>query len=435
MKLNTAVRQPRIFTAEGAPARHINAEQALRRSVLSCLLWEDEFYEDGKTIADRIIENAALCKPEVVAALATEARRVHGLRHAPLLLLLDLIRRGGSGVADAIVGTIKRADEMAELVAIYWARNPGKDLSKQMKTGLARAFGRFNEYALAKYDRDGAVRLRDVLFLTHPKPKDEEQAALFKRVADRTLVTPDTWEVEMSAGKDKKETFERLIREGKLGYLALLRNLRNMAAANCDMDLVRDAIIARKGAELVFPFRYTAAARACPQMEPALDQALCESVASGPRLDGKTFVLVDVSGSMDAAMSSKSDLKRIDAAATLASVLNGDLRVFSFSDRLVEVPPRSGMAGVDTIIRSQHHGGTRLGEAVQAVNTMPHDRLIVITDEQSHSPVPDPVAKRAYMINVASNRNGVGYGKWTHIDGFSEAVIRFIMETESVDRR
>ena len=133
---------------------------------------------------------------------------------------------------------------------------------------------------------------------------------------------------------------------------------------------------------------------------------------------------------MDGKMSGKADLTRMDAAATLASVLNGDLRVFTFSNALVEVPPRSGMAGVDTIIRSQQHGGTELGRAIQTINQWPHDRLIVITDEQSHDRVPDPIARKAYMINVASNKNGVGYGRWKHIDGFSEAVIRWIVETE-----
>lgn len=431
MRLNTAIAKPKIFTAEGAPAKHITPEQALRRSVLSCLLWESEFYEDGKSIADRITESAAQCSKETVSALAVEARNVHGLRHAPLLLLLDLIRRGGPGVAEAIEQTIRRADELGELVALYW-RNGKRPLSKQMKVGLAAAFSKFNEYALAKYDRDGPVKLRDVLFLTHVKPKDEEHAALLKRVANRQLAMPDTWEVNLSAGADKKETFERLIREGKLGYLALLRNLRNMVDAGCDLDLVREAIVARKGAELVFPFRYVAAARAAPQLEPWIDQALCEAIASGPRMSGTTAVLVDVSGSMDCPLSRRSDMKRIDAAAALASVINGTVRVFSFSNQVVEVPPRRGMAGVDAVIRSQNHGGTYLGQAVSALNAqVTHDRLIVITDEQSHDRVPDPVAKDAYMINVASNRNGVGYGKWKHIDGFSEAVIRFITEIEN----
>jgi hypothetical protein len=431
MRLNTAAAMPRNYTHEGAPAKHIKAEQQLRRSVMSCLLWESEFYEDGKDIAARITEAAQACSKDFVSALAIEARNVHGLRHAPLLLLTDLIRRGGPGVADTIAQSIRRADEMAELVSIYWC-NGKVSLSKQMKTGLAKAFGKFSEYQLAKYDRDGSVKIRDVLFLTHPKPKDAEQEALFKRVADRALQTPDTWEVSLSGGADKRETFERLIREGKLGYLALLRNLRNMVDAGCDLDLVKDAIVARKGADLVFPFRYVAAARACPQLEPAIDQALCEAVASGPRLSGKTAVLVDVSGSMDCALSQRSDMTRMDAAAALASVINGDVRVFTFSHQVVEVPPRRGMSGVDAVVRSQPHGGTYLGAAIQAINEqVHHDRLIVITDEQSHDRVPDPAAKHPYLINVASYKNGVGYGKWMHIDGFSEAVIRFIAEVEN----
>jgi len=431
MRLNTASAIPREYTHEGAPAKRISPDQALRRSVLSCLLWEKEFYEDGKSIADRIIESAAQCNAETVSALAIEARNVHGLRHVPLLLLTDMIRRGGAGVADTVAQTIRRADEMAELVSIYW-RDGKRPLSKQMKLGLAHAFGKFSEYQLAKYDRDGPVRLRDVLFLTHPKPKDAEQEALFKRVAERSLVTPDTWEVGLSGGADKRETFERLIREGKLGYLAVLRNLRNMVDAGCDMALIKDAIVARKGADLVFPFRYVAAARACPQLEPVIDQALCEAVASGPRLSGVTAILVDVSGSMGERLSAKSDMTRMDAAAALASVINGDVRVFTFSHQVVEVPPRRGMAGVDAVVRSQPHGGTYLGAAVEAINReVKHDRLIVITDEQSHDRVPDPVADRPYMINVASSRNGVGYGRWTHIDGFSESVIRFITEFEN----
>ncbi len=93
---------------------------------------------------------------------------------------------------------IQRADELSEFVAIYWAggRQP---LSAQVKKGLAAAFGKFDEYALAKYDRAGAVRLRDVLFLSHARPVDEAQAALWKRLAENELATPDTWEVALSA--------------------------------------------------------------------------------------------------------------------------------------------------------------------------------------------------------------------------------------------
>jgi hypothetical protein len=131
----------------------------------------------------------------------------------------------------------------------------------------------------------------------------------------------------------------------------------------------------------------------------------------------------------------------MDAAATLASMINAEaLRVFSFSDRTVEVPPRRGMAGVDAIVRSQWHVGTRLFEAVAAINAqVPHDRLIVITDEQAHRPtwanggMPAPACPRAYTINVASAQNGVGYGAWVHLDGMSEHVLRWVMEHEAAD--
>lgn len=421
-------------THEGAPAfGHLTPEQALRRSVMSCLLWEDEFYEDGKTIADRITAIVPLVHPDGVARIAVEARNVMHLRHVPLLLARAMAKHETHRhmVAETLYHVIRRADELSEFLAIYW-KNGREPIAAQVRKGLARAFRRFDEYQLAKYDRDGKVKLRDVLRIARPKPLNEEQSALWKRAVSRTLATPDTWEVSLSAGKDKKETFERMLAEGRLGYFALLRNLRNMKEAGVDIDLVRGAILARRnGAQNVLPFRYVAAARAAPMYEPQLDAALLDAISELPELPGKTVVLVDVSGSMDWAMSAKSDMKRIDAAAALGAIVRGDIRLFTFSDLLKEIPARRGMAGVDAIIASQPHGGTNLGAAIALINAnVPADRIIVVTDEQSHDAVPNAFA-RGYMINVASNKNGVGYGKWTHIDGFSEGVLRYIHEIEA----
>lgn len=429
-RLNTAPKST-VKTHEGGPAfGYLKPIEQLRRSVLSCLLWEREFYEDGKSIAERIVETAAAVKPTELASLAIEARKVFHLRHIPLLLIDVLSRTGPYLTADTVKRVISRADEMGELLSVYW-RDGRKMVPRQMRKGLAAAFTKFDEYQLAKYDRDGAVKLRDVLRIARPKPISDEQSALWKRVKDRTLKTPDTWEVALSGGADKRETFERLLREQNLGYLALLRNLRNMVTAGVDEELIREAIIARRnGADRVLPFRYVAAARAAPRLEPSLDQALCEAIAELPPFDGKTAILVDVSGSMKDKLSAKSDLTRMDAAAALGAIVPGDVRLFSFSNAIVEVPPRRGMAGVDAIIRSQPHGGTNLGAAISWLNdNVKADRLIVITDEQSSDAVPNPFG-RGYMINVASARNGVGYGKWVHIDGFSEGVLRFIHEVE-----
>lgn len=440
-RLNTPLKRERVTTHEGGVAVRINHEQQLRRAVMACLLWEEQFYESGEDIASRIGTLTAEVDATVVAKMASEARHQMHLRHVPLLLLAHLSKQGRLK-AQMVENVISRADELAELVVIACHVNgigpdkAKKVLSHPLKDGLAMALHKFNEYQLAKYNRDGAVRLRDVIRLVHPKPINEYEAQLWKRVLDNQLAIPDTWEVALSGGADKKATFERLLREGKLGYLALLRNLRNMEQAGVDRDLVRRAILAREGgADKVLPFRFTAAARHAPSFERELDAALGTTIGALPQLPGRTIILVDVSGSMDHALSGKSDLTRMDAAATLASVVNGeDLQVFTFSARLAQVPARRGMAGVDAVIRSQPHGGTDLVHALAVINTVKHDRLIVITDEQANGRVPTPVCKKAYMINVASYRNGVGYGgNWTHIDGFSENVLRYIVEHEKLE--
>src|ERR1700758_5357876 len=216
-------------THEGAHARNISTELQLRRSVLACLLWESQFYEDGVEIAGRIAELVPKVAAEKVAALAIAAREKMMLRHVPLLLVREMARHATHRqlVSETLARVIQRADELAEFVAIYWAggRQP---LAAQVKKGLASAFTKFDEYALAKYDRAGVVRLRDVLFLSHARPVDEAQAALWKRLAANDLATPDTWEVALSAagraeGASKLEVWERLLAERKLGALALLR--------------------------------------------------------------------------------------------------------------------------------------------------------------------------------------------------------------------
>lgn len=436
-KLNTKPQS--IYTHEGAKAKRITPEQQLSRSIMSCLLWEREFYEDGEHIADRITRLVSEVSPEFASETAIKARHEGNLRHVPLLICAAMAKHhGGTIVADTIESVVSRADELTELVMIACKingqspANSKKVLSAQMKKGLARAFTKFDEYRLAKYDRPGAVRLRDVLFMCHAKPKDKKQHYVWRRLTEGNLKNPDTWEVSLSGGGDKRETFERLLSEAKLGYLALLRNLRNMLESGVDRSLIESAILDRKGADRVLPFRFVAAARHAVQLEPVIDRALVASIEAVEPLRGATAILVDVSGSMSWRISDRSDLSRLDAAAALAAVSNCEQsRVFTFSNGLVEVPPRKGMAGIDAIIKSQMHGGTNLGGAVDWVNrNVKCDRLIVITDEQSQSRVPDPVAKKAYMINVASNKNGVGYGAWTHIDGFSESVLRYIVEHE-----
>lgn len=432
MRTNVANKM-KAQTHEGGRANpHLTPYQELRRAVLACLLWEDQFYEDGKSIADRIAALANEVDPVKVSQLAIDARKKFNLRHVPLLLATQLASRKldkPALIRETVHNVIQRPDELTELLSLYW-KNGRKPIDNQLRKGLKSAFTKFSEYQLAKYNRDNAIKLRDVLFMTHAKPKDEEQAATWKKLVDGTLESPDTWEVALSAGSDKKETFTRLIKENKLGYLALLRNLRNMQESGVDRGIVKEALL-NVNADRVLPFRYVAAARAVPAWADIIDKAFQKRLENLEGLPGKTTFLVDVSGSMDAALSSKSDLTRIDAAAALAAIWPGEKRVFTFSNILVEVPSFAGLAAIEAIKRSQDHGGTQLGGALSRLETLDKtDRLVVITDEQSHDSVGQPYAPHGYMLNVASYKPSIAYGNWVSITGFSENVMSFIKETE-----
>ena len=429
--INRVVRQP-AYNSVGTQVSSISAERQLKRITLAALLWEKQFYLDGKSHAELVKELVAKVAPEKVSALAEEARTKFKLRHVPLLLARELARNGKLQ-AQALTNVIQRPDEMSEFLSIYWQE--GKTaVSNQIKKGLAACFNKFNEYQFAKWNKNrAAVKLRDVMFLSHPKPQSSEQAELFKRIAADTLETPDTWETQLSSGADKCGTFTRLMNEKKLGALAFLRNLRNMRDSGVSDSLIR-SYASTVDVSKVLPFRYIAAARIVPQYEDMLESMMFRSLATHQKIPGKTVLVIDVSGSMFGTnISAKSDLDRFDAAAALAILCREvceQVEIYSFSDNAVRVAPRRGFALREAISSSQRHSGTRLGVAMETVNANgTYDRCIVFTDEQSYDRPGAPLG-RGYVVNVASYENGVNHNAWTEVNGFSESVIDYIQALE-----
>lgn len=423
-----------VKTHEGALSVPSSPVKELRRAVMACMLFENQFYESGEDSAKRMRGLIKSVKFDEAAQIAIDAREKMKLRHAPLFLVRELLRtHKGRQMGDLIARVIQRPDECAELLALYWKDGKDQPLTAQLKIGLARALKKFSAYQLAKWNKDGAVKLRDVLFLSHARPNGEEQTELFKQLAENKLTTPDTWEVALSGGADKKETFTRLIQEKKLGAMALLRNLRGMIEAGVSEDVIRDGLNAMK-AERVLPFRFISAAKYAPRLEDALELAMFKCLAEVPKLGGKTALLIDHSGSMQQNVSARSEISRFDAAAALAMILRETcerVRVFTFSDRMVEIPPRRGFAMVQAVREVINPVSTMLGSAVRAVyRDFPEcDRIIVVTDEQSADRPPHPQGK-GYIINVGGYQNGIGYGPWITIDGWSESIIEYIREHE-----
>ena len=408
----------------------------LERMVLANMLWEDQFYFNGVESAEAIKGLAAKVTADELNALSLKARDKYKLRHIPLLLQRYAASLGKLS-ADVLADVIQRPDEMGEFLSMYW-KEKRQPLSNQVKKGLAKAFCKFNEYQLAKWDKNSAaIRIRDVMFMVHPKPQNADQAALFKKVAEDKLETPDTWEVQLSAGADKKETFTRLMNEKKLGALAFIRNLRNMVNAGVDESKIR-SYAQNVNLERVLPFRFIAASRQVPALSDMLESMMFRCLANHQKIPGKTVLVVDVSGSMfGTKISEKSDLDRFDAAAALAMLCREvceEVVIFSFSNTAVRIPSHfRGFQLVEAISSSQHHGGTKLGASIMEIHRVvpSYDRCIVFTDEQSYDRPAKPKGL-GYIVNVAAYRHGINIKEWQEVNGFSEAIVDYIYESEAL---
>lgn len=472
MRRNDKVVTEPIFTGGGGRAVKISKELQLRRSVMTGFLSENLFYECGERVDKRILSLVGDVDPSVVADMAVVARNDMKLRHMPLMLVraMALYPSHRSHVADTLETVIQRPDELAEFLALYWdkelwtpelTRKYGKKskcpLSNGVKLGLAAAFQKFDEYQLAKWNQmDRAVKLRDVLFLCHAKPSSPDQDKLWKRLINGELAVPDTWEVALSAtgGKGKKAAWTDLLKRKRLPAMALIRNLRNMLEADVDTDLIRDSIL-NMDTSRVLPFRFITAARHAPRMETALESAMVSCCNELPKLPGKTIMIIDLSGSMGGMLSAKSELTRIDGACALAMLVReqcDDPVIYATAGNdhrrthaTVLVPARRGFALRDAIVATRPTiggGGIFLRQVCDFVKSKEKraDRILVITDEQdcedpSHpeksAAKADAFGTRNYMINVSTERNGIGYGpKWVHFDGFSETVLKYIHAAE-----
>jgi hypothetical protein len=344
-----------VVNYEGAPAYSLSPKWHLYSAVVTTVL-SNGFYETSAERLKQLVELIDRNDPQFVARLAIYAREQMNLRSIPLALAVELskIHSGDSLVGRLTARIIQRADEITELLAYYQLSNGRKGikklnrLSKQLQAGLQAAFNKFDEYQFAKYNRSTDVKLRDALFLVHPKAKDENQQLLFDKIVEDKLTTPYTWETELSVlGQAKyksdkaktaafKQKWEELIDSGKLGYMALLRNLCNILEVEvsakhvghvCEMLASEDRVLKSKQ----LPFRFLAAYRElskvssgkAAQVMDALEKAVTVSARNIAGFDESTRVLVacDVSGSMCSPVSEKSAIRNYDIGLMLGMLL------------------------------------------------------------------------------------------------------------------
>lgn len=432
MQTNVKQRAERQKTHEGAVARRDDPLTRLANVLNAHMLWEDQFYVDGKASADAL-RDAVLGAMEhdalATGNLIIDARVKMKLRHAPLWAAVQYALNNGPDARDLIFNVIQRADEMAEVLAMAGARKAPHAVMKGVRDVFEN--GRFDEYQLGKYRGEGkAVTMRDAVFLTHPDPV---RAPLVQKVVDGTLAVPDTWETALSGGAEKRETFERLMSENRLGALALLRNLRGMLDAGVPRGLIEEAL-GMANWRTVLPFRFVNAARSAPEMAQALDKAFGKAVAGSVYLPGHTAVLLDTSGSMSASLSAKSTLYRVHAGTALAAAINGDqVTLIQWAERAAIVPNFGSLSTALTVHCGAVGHATFLEPAIRKAMVNDVDRIIVVSDMQfGDRDIPVvPTHVKGYTINVGSYReNGLIRGNWTHFTGFSEHVLKYIGAAE-----
>lgn len=404
-----------------------------KRTCLSCLLWEDTFYESGEDIFDRIVSLSKELSTSDIKEVMYEAKLKQNIRHLPLLLLTIIAERRELK-ADYVYDMCTRTDDITELLSLYW-KDGKKAIPKQMKLGLQKAFTKFDEYQLAKYRGKGKeVKLSDVMKLVRPKPADKEQAELWGKLIHDELKTPDTWEVALSGGADKKEAFTRLLKERKLGALALLRNLRNMTEAGVDDTLIKESIL-KMNVSRINPYQFIVAGLHALDYQKELEDVLLRKAKEMPKIKGKTVIMVDNSGSMYSPMSARSDTERIDVATSLAILLQAvceDSVIYAFSNSETKIGYRTGFA-LDEAIKKTECGGTWLSRsAARIVNSVKADRLVVVTDEQSMDGSVEEGYAKNYIINIAGYSNGINYNdNFVHISGMSNNFIDYMLEYEA----
>ena len=436
----------------------------LRRAVLANLLWENIAYMDGESVTAEIQRLIPICDPKDVANLTIEARTMQKLRHTPLFLAVEMCKHDATRpyVKEVLPKIITRADMLTDFMALYWA--DGKcPICNAAKKGLAEAFHNFKEYHFAKYDRDAEIKIRDVMFMVRPKPTNQFEEILYKKIADRTLETPETWEVLLSlahTNEEKAAVWTKLINEGKIGGKAMLMNIRNMQNAGVPRPTIVKGLKELKGTMLL-PLDFLKAMRETQGFDREIEDAMIETYKNLPKLSGKTLFIVDVSGSMGSVTSSSSFFSRLDQACSMAMLAANQCEDFELvctagsdsdcrEEQIRIEYPSKGFNLFKEIESSRNTiggGGIFTYQCLEKLRNelgnKIHDyaRIIIFSDSQdidvSHgnNKKPRPFGKYNYICDVSCHTHGINYkGVWTaEISGWSEHFLTYIAAYEGLE--
>lgn len=470
----------RALTHEGGPAYARDVKGELFLLAVTNMVGEDTFYEAAGERDERFRElvHAAVAEDaDWVARFVPWLRNVANMRSASVVAAVEYVRAGGPFGRRVVDSALARADEPAEVLAYFTSRY-GRALPQPLKRGVADAAQRlYTQRAALKYDGlSRAWRMADVLDMTHVKPRDDAQSALFRYLLDRRhgrddVVLPDAlpmlranvalqalavderrpW-VEMAAqdpavadrlasagmtwealsgwlnGPMDRAAWEAVI--PSMGYMALLRNLRNFDAAGVGDDVAEKVASKLSDPDEVarsrqFPYRFFSAYQAAPSLRwgYALEKALESATGNIPAFDGRTLALVDTSASMSGrAFSRRSTMTPVTAAALFGVVMakrGNAVDLHGFADGVFRHRVDHSASVLKEVERftarvGEVGHGTRIAEALRATYRG-HDRVVIVSDMQTFPDSKGPWVRGVAYTTVAAD----AVSKWVPVYGFN----------------
>lgn len=384
----------------GHVAYKMEDKEKLVTQVLTSFFGEQKFYGYNTNSMVELAKVVAANEPSFVCNLARYARKeihMRSVSHALVAILANSVQ-GKEFVKLSCSDVIVRADDITEILACYISMF-GKPIPNSLKKALGSAMNKFNEFQFSKYNGGNkAVKFRDVLCICHAKPINDEKSLLFKKILNDELAVAERWETELSAKGNTKEVWEKLIAENKLGYMAALRNLRNIinsGALNIDKiyDKLSDKDEVLKSKQL--PFRFYSAYKSIKdsvlttnKVTDVLEKAVKHSVENMPKIKGKTVIAIDVSGSMSWGTISKSEMKASDIACLLGVIANficDETIVCCFDTNIYKynVPSNCNILS-ETSRLVVNGGGTDLTLPLRVLleNNIAVDRIIILSDNE-----------------------------------------------------
>jgi len=411
-KFNEKSKGTKTMNVAGGAAFKESAELELVSLMLTSFV-NDRYYESAHDSLKRLELLIGEVDPKFAAQATVYARQEFGMRSISHAAVVDIVwgASGSDWTRSFVYNAIHRVDDMTEIMARHISKYGKRPIPNALKVGLARAFDKFDDYQLRKYRGERkAVSLIDLVNLVHPKPTERNAKALAELVSGKSKGA-ETWEVKLTqAGQQatskeekvklKAEAWKSLLENRRIGYFALLRNLRNILQQAPELvelacELLVDERLIKKS--LVMPFRYMVAhdvlmkEKGASKILPALNKALEISCANVPKLPGKTVVLMDDSGSMTwrGRLNGKdSSYSAADIAATFSAILlktqpDADLIMFSSNARYKSLNTDDSILTMTAIINASKTGAdTNFQVPFQVMGDTKYDRIIILSDMQ-----------------------------------------------------